>query len=146
VSVEIVNRFFDNLEESLKDVPPESFMSYDETNLTDYPKTKLMIFRKRTMHAEKIMNTSKSAVSHMFACAASGQFLPPYVVCKADRLLDTLMLGGPISTRYNRTKSGWFDTHCIRDWLQRLAVPYFKHLSNDAPSHDREQSRFTYFC
>ncbi len=133
VSVETVTRFFDNLEDTLKDVPPENVVNYDETNLTDDPKAKLMIFRKGTKYAERILNTSKSAVSLMFACAANGQFLPPYIVYKAERLMDSWVQGGPVSARYNRTKSGWFDGHCFRDWLQRLAVPYFQHLSNDFP-------------
>jgi len=76
VSVVTVNKLFDNLDNTLKDVPPENYVNYDETNLTDDPKAKLMIFRKGTKYAERIMNTSKSAVSLMFACAANGHFLP----------------------------------------------------------------------
>lgn len=115
VSVETVNKFFDNLDDTLKDVPPENVVNYDETNLTDDPKAKLMIFRKGTKYAERIMNTSKSAVSLMLACAANGNFLPPYVVYKAEHLMDSWMMGGPINTRYKCTKSGWFDGHCFKD-------------------------------
>merc|ERR1712015_454566 len=79
------------------------------------------------------MNTSKSAVSLMFSCSASGDFLPPYVVYRAERLMDSWVVGGPIGTRYNRTKSGWFDGFCFKDWLKMQVVPYFNHLSNDSP-------------
>lgn len=133
VSCEAVNRFFNNLTNTLAGVPPENVINYDETNLTDDPKAKLMIFRKGTKHAERIMNTSKSSVSIMFACSAKGTFLPPYTVYKAERIMDTWVIGGPIGARYNRTKSGWFDGFCFRDWLVRIAVPYFRRLDNDAP-------------
>ena len=133
VSVETVNRFFDNLGNALQDIPPENIINYDETNLCDDPKGKKMIFRKGIKYAERIMNTSKSAVSLMFSCSASGDFLPPYVVYRAERLMDSWVVGGPIGTRYNRTKSGWFDGFCFKDWLKMQVVPYFNHLSNDSP-------------
>lgn len=131
VSCEAVNKFFDNLEVTLAGVPPENIVNYDETNLSDDPKGKLMLFRKGTKYPERIMNTSKSCVSLMFACSASGDFLPPYTVYKAERLMDTWVMGGPINARYNRSKSGWFDGQCFKDWLAKVAVPYFRHLQNN---------------
>lgn len=65
-----------------------------------------MICRKGTKYEEKIMNTSKSAVSLMFACTTNGQFLP-YVIYKVDCLINSWIMREPISTRYNRTKSRW---------------------------------------
>lgn len=133
VSVESVNRYFDNLSKTISGVPPENIVDYDETNLSDDPKAKQMIFRRGIKHAERIMNTSKSCVSLMFACTANGIFLPPYVVYKTKRIMNTWVQGGPIGTRYNTSKSGWFDGYIFKDWLQRLAVPYFSQLANDAP-------------
>lgn len=133
VSEETANKYFDNLEVSLAGVPPENIINYDETNLSDDPKAKLMVFRKGIKHPERVMNSSKSSVSLMFACAANGTFLPPYVVYKAERMMDTWVLGGPCNARYNRSKSGWFDSYCFTDWVEKLAVPYFRHLQNDAP-------------
>lgn len=132
VSCESVSNYFDNLETSLADIPPENILNYDETNLTDDPRAKLMLFRKGAKHAERVMNSSKSSVSIMFACAANGHFVPPYVVYKAERMMDTWVHGGPCNTRYNRSKSGWFDAHCFTDWVDKVAVPYFRHLPNDA--------------
>src|SRR5215469_14888694 len=78
------------------------------------------------------MNTFKTSVSIMFACSANGRFLTPYTVYKAERMMDTWLMGGPIGARYNRTKSGWFDAYCFKDWLLELAVPYFKRLDNES--------------
>lgn len=133
VSVEDVEKFFNNLSESLEGVPPENIVNYDETNLTDDPKSKTMLFRKGIKHPERVMNSSKSSVSLMFACSAAGDQLPPYVVYKAERMMDTWVKGGPMNARYNRTNSGWFDSHCFSDFLKNIAVPYFRKLNNDAP-------------
>ncbi|XP_065664792.1 uncharacterized protein LOC136086420 [Hydra vulgaris] len=122
-----------NLEETIKNILPQNIINYDETNLSDDPKSKQMIFRKGTKHAERVINTSKSSVSIMFACSADGVFLPPYTVYKAERLMGTWILGGPMGARYNRTKSGWFDSHCFIDWMQTLVILYFRHVDNDAP-------------
>ncbi|XP_047138172.1 uncharacterized protein LOC124814460 [Hydra vulgaris] len=94
VSCDSVNRFFSNLEETIKNILSQNIINYDETNLSDDPKLKQMIFRKGTKHAERVMNTSKSSVSIMFACSADGVFLPPYTVYKVERLMDTWILGG----------------------------------------------------
>jgi len=75
------------------------------------------------------MNSSKSAISIMFAASASGTVLPPYVVYKAERLYDQWCIGGPKNTKYNRTKSGWFDAVCFQDWFDRIAVPWAKELT-----------------
>ena len=63
------------------------------------------------------MNSAKSAASIMFAANAVGDVMPPYVVYKAEHLWDTWMVGGPKGTRYNRSKSGWFDMTCFQDWF-----------------------------
>nr|XP_047122312.1 MFS-type transporter clz9-like [Hydra vulgaris] len=47
--------------------------------------------------------------------------------------MDTWMLGGPISARYNRSKSGWFNGYCFKNWMQILVIPYFRHNDNDTP-------------
>ena len=43
VNHEVINNYFDNLEEWIKDVPPENIFNYVETNITDNPGAKLVI-------------------------------------------------------------------------------------------------------
>ncbi|KAG5862194.1 hypothetical protein JTB14_007980 [Gonioctena quinquepunctata] len=83
---ETVNKYFDNLAESLRDVPPSAVVNYDEMNFTDDPGRVKVIVRESCKRAEKIMDSSKAATSVMFACAASGSLLPVYIVYKADHL------------------------------------------------------------
>lgn len=65
-----------------------------------------MIVRRGCKYPERIMNSTKSSTSIMFACTASGKLLPPYVVYKAKHIYDAWTEGGPSNTRYNRTESG----------------------------------------
>lgn len=128
VSPDIINSYFDELEKELKDVPPSNIVNYDETNLCDDPGRKKLIFRRGCKYPERVMNSSKASTSVMFAASADGKILPPYVVYKAVHLYDSWREGGPKNSRYNRTKSGWFDSFCFADWVQSIAIPYFRNL------------------
>ena len=112
-----MKKYFENLRTSFKDVPAANIVNYDETNVTDDPGKKTCFFRRGTKYPERTMNHSKSSISLMFAGAASGELLPVYVVYKAEHLWDTWTQGGPPGTRYNRSKSGWFDSNCFEDWF-----------------------------
>lgn len=66
--------------------------------------------------------------SVMFACIGDGELLPPYTVYKALHLHfhTPWIVGGPKNSRYNRSKSGWFDSNCFEDWLLKIVIPHFK--------------------
>ncbi|KAK9883062.1 hypothetical protein WA026_001267 [Henosepilachna vigintioctopunctata] len=83
--------------------------------------------RRGTKYPERIINSSKASTSVMFAAAADGTILPPYVVYKSMHLYQSWTEGGPKNARYNRTKSGWFDAFCFEDWVLTVALPYLKH-------------------
>lgn len=106
VSPAVVNEYFDNLEETVRDIPPENIVNFDETNFTDDPEAKKVIIRKGQKHVENVLDHSKTSYSVMFAGAADGKVLPPYVVYAALHLYPTWTDGGPRGCRYNRTKSG----------------------------------------
>lgn len=46
VSPEVLNEYFQRLEEELKDVPPQNIVNYDETNLRDDPGKKKVIVKR----------------------------------------------------------------------------------------------------
>lgn len=106
VSPTIINEYFDKLDTTVRDVPPENIINYDETNFTDDPESKAVIVRKGQKHVENVLDHSKSSFSVMFAGAADGTVLPPYIVYAALHLYPTWTQGGPLGSRYNRTKSG----------------------------------------
>lgn len=123
---EAIDTFFNNYEKTIENIEPDCIINYDETNLTDDPGSKKYIYKRGCKYPERVINSSKSAISIMFSGTASGILLPAYVVYKAEHLYNTWVLGGPKDTRYNKSKSGWFDSICFEDWFQSVILPYVK--------------------
>lgn len=128
VSPDIINEYFDNIEETLKDIPASHIVNYDETNLSNDPGRSKIITKRGCKYPERIINQTKAAVSLMFAVAGNGEMLPCYVVYKAKHVYATWVEGGPKGTRFNATNSGWFDNRTFTDWVQTIAVPYLSKL------------------
>lgn len=129
VSCKVVQEFFNNLRETIDGIPADSLFNYDETNLTDNPGNKKCIFKKGVKYPERVRDSTKSAVSIMFCGSASGNMLPAYVVYKAEHMWSTWTEGGPAETRYNRTKSGWFDAISFTDWFESTFIPHVKKIA-----------------
>ena len=128
LSREMVRDFYENYEKVAEDIPASNVFNYDETNLTDDPGAKKALFRRGVKYAEKVCDHSKSAISVMFCGSADGKLLPPYVVYKAGNLYDSWCKGGPKGTRYNVTKSGWFDMPVFEDWFENSFLPEVRRL------------------
>lgn len=126
VSREDINEYFNNLEQSLINIPPCNILNYDETNLCDDPGRIKVISKRGCKYPERVMNHSKSCTSVMFSCTGDGELLPPYTVYKALHMYTPWIVGGPKNSRYNRSKSGWFDSNCFEDWLIKIVIPHFK--------------------
>lgn len=122
----VINSFFDNLERELEGIPPENMWNYDESNLQDDPGCKKVIVKRGAKHPDIIKNATKVAVSIMMCGNAAGSLAPVYVVYKAEGLYECWMEGGPQRTRYNRSKSGWFDSLTFEDWFEYLMLPLLK--------------------
>ena len=121
-----MSQYISNLEKEVEGVPPSNILNYDETNLTDDPGNKKFLTKQGSKYPERVLNTSKSSISLMYCGTALGSLLPPYVVYKAENLWDSWCTGGPKGTRYNRSKSGWFDVQCFHNWFFSIALPNIK--------------------
>lgn len=124
VGVTSLFSYFEHLQESLVDVPPENILNFDETNLSDDPGSKLMVFRRGVKYPERHMNSSKGCISLMFAGSAGGELLPCYVVYRAECMWRSWTEGGPPGTYYGRTKSGWFDAPNFEEWFFKIVIPW----------------------
>ena len=131
VTAEEVGKYFDNLHDSLENVPACNILNYDETALVDDVGRKKFVFRRGCKYPERVANTTKTAISVMFAGTATGKLLDPYVVYKSSNLHDRWMEGGLPKVRYNRSLSGWFDKTTFSDWFLTTVVPYFRRLDPD---------------
>lgn len=83
ISSERVQTYFDNLKISLEEIPLANIINYDETNLTDDPGRKKLIFKRGVRYPERILNSTESSTSLLLAGTATGQTLLLYVVYKA---------------------------------------------------------------
>lgn len=133
VNSECIKIYFDHLKNSLTGVSTHLIINYDEINMVDDPREVNIITRRRCKHPKRILNSSTSCVSVMFAGTPSGFLLPPYVVYKADNLNNDWTEGEPKGTMYNYSKSGWFDNVLFEDWFNELILPYFRKFPVDMP-------------
>ena len=101
-----------------KPIPSSHIFNFDETNFSDDPGSKRAIFKRGVKYPERIKDSTKTSISVMFCGSADGIIIPPYVVYKADGLFNSWTENGPPKTRYNRTKSGWFDSRIFLDWFE----------------------------
>lgn len=140
VSRETIVDYFQNLSDTLKDIPACNVFNYDETNLQDDPGKKKMLFRRGTKYPERICNFTKTAITVMMCGSASGVLLPPYVVYKAEKLWQQWVEMGPkgepcckercciSGSRYNRTHHGWMDAQTFTEWFESSFLPHAKRL------------------
>lgn len=128
VSVADIEQFFLNYQECVAGIPAENIFNYDESNLRDDPGSKKCIFKKGAKYCERVMNSSKSATSVMFAGSAAGEFLPPMVVYKAMNVYESWRERGPKGAVYSCSKSGWFDSCQFEKWFFEVALPRLKRL------------------
>ncbi|KAK3920904.1 Jerky protein homolog-like [Frankliniella fusca] len=120
-----VTKYFENLEQSVNEVPPENIVNYDETGVADTPAQKKLIVRRGEKYPVKCLTSSKSQVSVMFAGTTAGHLFPPYVVYKSKKYMsENWVTGGPPGARYIRTLSGWFNHLTFEDWFLSLIVPW----------------------
>ena len=77
----------------MKDVPPGNIMNYDETNLCDNLERKKVIAKRGLKHQERVVNSTTSATSIVYAGCVDGSLLLPYVVYRATNMCDTRTLG-----------------------------------------------------
>ena len=147
VSCDTINAYFDNLEGSVHGIHPNDMYNYDETNITDNPGSKKVIVPRGMRRVKRKAEHSKQSVSVMFCGNASGQFLPPMVVYKAQNLYTEWTLGGPTNAVYDVSKSGWFDSRTFEMWFLKVFLanvnvssrttstnPIFL-IGDDLPSH-----------
>ena len=128
VGPDVIRKYFQNLASSIENVAPSHIFNYDETNLSDDPGRKQVLAKRGMKYVDRVQNNTKSSISVMFCASADGIVLPPYIVYKAEHLWSTWCSGGPKGTRFNRSKSGWFESPHFLDWFKTIFLPFSKKL------------------
>lgn len=86
--------YYDNLEESVADVPLENIVNYDETSFSDDRGKVKILVKRGNKHSENVLDSSKTSASVIMAGSTSGLLLTPYVVYKSKNLYPTWLEGG----------------------------------------------------
>lgn len=128
VTYEIVDQYFRNVADIIRDIPPQNVVNYDETNFVDDPGAVKVVMKKGSKHAYRTLDTTKSSTTVMFAIAADGSRLPTYTVYKAKHIYEGWKEGGLPGAIYNRSPKGWFDSELFDDWFRTVALPFFRKL------------------
>ena len=129
ISESTIEKYMANLSNELQGVLPDNIINFDETNVTDDPGNKKILTKREVKYPKRVLNSSKASISLVYCGSAAGALLPPYVVYKVENMWDFWCIGGPKGTRYNHTKSGWFDGKCFQDWFFKIALPHLKKLN-----------------
>ena len=146
MSLDAINQYFDNLNQTLDGIPPENIFNHDETNITDDPGAKKVVVQNGYNRVEQKIEHSKQPISLMFCGSATGEYLPPMFVCKAENVYQNWTQGGPTGAVYDATPSGWFDSRTFENWFSTLFVPHLAKLSLSGPKvivGDKLRSHFS---
>ena len=81
-----VGSYFDELECTLEGVDASNIYNYDDMNVSDNPGSKHIICHRGLKRIERKIDHSKSCISLMFCGSATGVYLPPMVVYKAQNV------------------------------------------------------------
>lgn len=76
--------------------------------------------------------SGREHITTLFCGSAVGGRLPPYVV-RAETIDSGWTVGGPPSTLYSVSSSGWMETPHIQEWFNKLFLPAVENLVKSGP-------------
>ena len=125
VDEKVLREYVEHLEKELEGIPPSNIWSFDETCLANDPERLKCIMKRGTRYPERIMNHTKAGISIMFC--GNAELLPTYCVYKSTSvIMDSWVRGAPPGTKFNRTKSGWFDEGTFESFFSDILLPRIK--------------------
>ena len=86
VNAQIINEYFDHLQNELLGVCPENIWNFDETAFLDDPGKRKFVVKRGVKYSERVINATKVSYSIMVCGNGVGEMMPPYTVHKASNL------------------------------------------------------------
>ena len=104
----------------LHDADSRNVFNCDEINITNDPGMKKIIFRRGLCQIERKMELSKQSISIMFCGSATGEYLPPMIVCKVQKRLYWMVRSWYPCAIYDATSTRWFDSGTFERWFTSI--------------------------
>ena len=119
----VVNQWFVMLEKWLVELEitcrPEQIYNADESGFNTDPAAVDKVFcRRGAKNSVRIIGGSgKECYTVLECCNAMGDFIPPYILYKAQNLYTEWCVNGPTDAGFNITESGWMEEHAFYAWI-----------------------------
>lgn len=113
LSYDIVKDYFENLGQTIENIPPSHIVNYDETIFVDDPGSWLI--EERSMPIELLTHRSPALLLCLHYQVMAASFHRTWYT----RTYGGWTEGGIKGARYNRTLSGWFGAALFEDWLNK---------------------------
>lgn len=129
VTTEVVDNYFDLLEETLRQndllSKPSLIFNCDESGMPLSHRPGHCIARKGQKHVTAVVSGNKSQITILACASAAGNTIPPFVIFDRKNLNQELTIGEIPGTMYGLSPgSGWIDTELFRDWFDRHFLQY----------------------
>ncbi|XP_047129751.1 uncharacterized protein LOC124809722 isoform X1 [Hydra vulgaris] len=120
-----VQRYFDNLEKLINENQFEANRIYncDESGLTCVHKPLKVIAHKGQRVVSSVTSGERGQTTTVilaFNCV--GHYIPPMIVFKKKRILDSLIDDAPPGTVGRCSKNGWVDTNLFMDFIRHFVI------------------------
>ncbi|CAF4184325.1 unnamed protein product [Adineta steineri] len=139
----VVDRWFEHLQKVLTKLNlfnrPDAIYNVDESGFGDDPGRKQVIIKRDSKYGITSQGGSGKSLTTLLMCtSASGRFLAPYIIYRAQTLFDSwIPTNGYPGARYNATPSGWSEEITFFDWLSSHFIPAISNLFTNhlLPAH-----------
>ena len=103
---------------------PENMWNGDESGFSGAKAKGWVYVNKDQRHAyDQQMGNTRAMTTVLFAVNAAGEWIPPFILYKAQHLYHQWTLGGPVGAFYGVNKSGWMEDRDFENWFLKVFLP-----------------------
>jgi hypothetical protein len=122
---ELVKNKYESIESTGAIIKPENVYYVDESGFNCDTGPMKVICKKGSKNPSVITgNKEKTMYTVSFSCNAKGDYLPPYILFKAQHCYTSWCAKGPENAGYNVSNSGWMEDQQFYDWLNDMFLKY----------------------
>ena len=126
----IINKFFDQYEALLKELKidsPRQIWKFDESGCPDAPKERDVVGETGIPTSQVVSKEQGENTNILTFANAIGQVIPPIVIHKGSRILDTWTLDVPVGVIIRTSQKAWINRNIFLEYATRW-VQWLKSL------------------